>query len=58
MGVPVRRASTVLILPFFHFYKQSCPAISVFSAKNLDFALQAAAQNFCSQEVCVDDSKV
>ncbi|XP_073234466.1 uncharacterized protein [Porites lutea] len=37
---------------------KSCPAINVFSAKNLDFALQAAAQNFCSQEVCVDDSKV
>ena len=58
MRVPVRRASTVLILPFLSFLQQSCPAINVFSAKNLDFALQAAAQNFCSQEVCVDDFKV
>lgn len=32
---------------------KSCPAIQVYSAKNLERALSMAAQNFCSQEVQV-----
>ena len=33
---------------------QSCPSIQVYSSKNLDRGLNAAAKNFCSQEVQVD----
>jgi hypothetical protein len=33
---------------------QSCPAINVYSTTNLERGLEAAAQNFCSQEVHVD----
>lgn len=37
---------------------KSCPAIRVFTAKNLEHGLEAAAKSFCSQEVCVDSNKV
>jgi len=37
---------------------KSCPAINVFTAENLDRGLQAAAESFCSQEVCIDSNKV
>jgi len=45
---------------FFHNVSilQSCPAINVFTAENLDRGLQAAAESFCSQEVCIDSNKV
>ena len=33
---------------------QSCPAINVYSAMNLERGLKAASENFCSQEVHVD----
>jgi hypothetical protein len=33
---------------------QSCPAINVYSTTNLERGLEAAAENFCSQEVHVD----
>ena len=32
---------------------QSCPAINVYSAKNLNSALEAATRAFCQQEVTV-----
>jgi len=35
---------------------QSCPAIQVYSTKNLNSTLTQAARNFCSQEVNVDHS--
>ena len=34
-------------------YFQSCPVIRVYSAENLDSALDAATRNFCEQEVKV-----
>lgn len=37
---------------------QSCPAIRVFSGENLERGLDAAAKNFCSQEVRVDNNMV
>ena len=37
---------------------QSCPAIRVFSAENMERGLEAAAKSFCSQEVCIEDNKV
>ena len=36
---------------------QSCPAIQVYSAKNLDSALTQAACSFCSQEVTFDPTQ-
>ena len=53
---------------FFYFYwllasstlfslPQSCPAIQVYSAKNLDSALTQAACSFCSQEVIFDPTQ-
>ena len=35
---------------------QSCPAIQVYSAKNLERGLTQAAKNFCTQEVEVEES--
>ena len=35
-------------------HPQSCPSIQVYSSKNLDRGLNAAARSFCSQEVRVD----
>ena len=35
-------------------HTQSCPSIQVYSSKNLDRGLNAAAKNFCAQEVKVD----
>ena len=37
---------------------QSCPAIRVFSADNLECGLEAAAKSFCSQGVCIENNKV
>lgn len=37
---------------------KSCPAIRVFSGENLERGLDAAAKNFCSQEVCVDNNMI
>lgn len=37
---------------------QSCPAIQVYSAQNLDSALASATHSFCSQEVEVEEGKV
>ncbi|XP_065192148.1 uncharacterized protein LOC135823229 [Sycon ciliatum] len=37
---------------------KSCPPINVYSAKNLNFGLEAATRNFCDGEVRVQDSKV
>ena len=37
---------------------QSCPAIQVFTAKNLESGLAAAARSFCSQEVITDNNEV
>ena len=39
--------SSVLFILFF----QSCPAINVYSAANIDKALDDATKNFCRQEV-------
>ena len=39
--------SSVLFILFF----QSCPAINVYSAVNIDKALDDATKNFCHQEV-------
>ncbi|XP_066555910.1 uncharacterized protein LOC136746929 [Amia ocellicauda] len=36
---------------------KSCPAISVYSAENLDEALKTAAKSYCQQEVNVDKEK-
>lgn len=36
---------------------QSCPAIQVYSAQNLERALSAAAASFCSQEVEVEEEE-
>jgi len=33
------------------FYLQSCPVINVYTAENIDTALDAATRSFCSQEV-------
>ena len=44
-------SSTLCPLP------QSCPAIQVYSAKNLDSALTQAACSFCSQEVTFDPTQ-
>ena len=35
------------------FCSQSCPAINVYTAANLNAALDAATRNFCEQEVVV-----
>lgn len=37
---------------------KSCPAIQVFTAKNLESGLAAAARSFCSQEVITDNNEV
>ena len=37
---------------------QSCPAIQVYSAHNLERGLHSAATNFCSQEVGVASGSV
>jgi len=37
---------------------QSCPAIRVFSAENLERGLDSAAKSFCSQEVHIDKNGV
>ena len=40
------------------FIFQSCPAINIYSAKNLEYGLTAAAKNFCEQEVDVSNKEV
>ena len=37
---------------------QSCPAIRVFSAENLERGLDSATKSFCTQEVCIDKDGV
>jgi hypothetical protein len=36
---------------------KSCPAIQVYSSSNIEQALTAAAESFCSQEVAVDEGR-
>lgn len=38
--------------------QQSCPAIQVYTASNLELALEAAARSFISQEVELQGNKV
>ena len=38
--------------------QQSCPAIQVYTASNLEYALEAAAKNFISQEVEIQGNQV
>ena len=45
---------TLSLSPSLFPHIQSCPSIQVYSSKNLDRGLNAAAKNFCSQEVRVD----
>ena len=44
-------------LYFSLFVFQSCPAIQVYSSSNIEQALTAAAESFCSQEVAVDEGR-
>lgn len=40
-----------MLLKYHDFLWQSCPAINVYTADNLDKALDSATRNFCKQEV-------
>lgn len=57
-GDPRRALAMKSCDPRIHFAlvcgAKSCPSIQVYSAKNLDRGLNAAAKNFCSQEVRVN----
>ena len=40
-------------LPLLSLLFQSCPAINVFTAENLDKALDGATRSFCDQEISI-----